>query len=389
MDARPPVMTERRLTLAFVADPESVHVRRWLGAFVQRGHRIHLFMPRTAVPTPGMAEGVQLQPYEDYGRRLRPLGALRATASLRTRLRMVRPDVVHAHYVTRYGWLARMADVQPLVVTAWGSDVFRTGEMSPYARWLTRSALSNAKLVTVVGEALGAAAVAAGARPDRVRVVQFGVDAARFAPGPAPDALRARLGLGGRRLVFAPRWIRPVYRQDVVVAALEALPADAVLLMTTRNGDPELVGRLRAAAERSGVSERLRLVDAIDHAEMPDLFRLADVVVSVPETDAFSVTALEAMACGRPLVLSDLPSAREGLGGVDPAGLAATRLVPVGDVGTTGAAIRELLELEPGARSAAAGALRTAALARGDERREMDRMEGFYLAIAEGLEPGP
>ncbi len=382
-------MSERSLRLAFVADPESIHVRRWLAAFVRRGHRVHLFVPRTLVPAPALPDGVELEPYEDYGRRLRPVGALRATASLRRRLRMLRPDVVHAHYITRYGWLARMADVRPFVMTPWGSDVFRAREMSPYARWLTRSALSNARLVTVVGDALGAAAVAAGARAERLRIVQFGVDPERFTPGPAPEELRDRLGLGGRRLVLAPRWIRPVYRQDVAAATLAALPPDVVILMPAENGDRELIGRLRAAADRADMSDRLRLLDRIDHADMPDLLRAADVVVSVPESDAFSVSALEAMACGRPLVLSDLPSAREGLAPVGPEGRAATRLVPVGDVEATAAAIRELLDLDPPARAAGAQALRSAALDRADERREMDRMERFYLEIAAGAEPGP
>lgn len=382
-------MSERHLTLAFVADPDSVHVRRWLDAFVRRGHRVHLLVPRAWRPTSGLPTGIELDSFEGYGRRLRPIGALRATRSLRRQLRRVRPDIVHAHYVTRYGWLARLAHVRPLVVTAWGSDVFQARRMSPYARWLTRSTLVEARLVTVVGEALGAAAVAAGAPPDRVRIVQFGVDADRFMPGPASDEVRARLGLVGQRVVLAPRWLRPIYRPDVAVATLASLPADVVMLVTASGADPALLARLRAAAEGAGTAARLRVVDHIDHIEMPDFLRLADVVLSVPESDAFPVTALETMACGRPIVLSDLPSTREGLAPVPAEGLAATRVVPVDDVPRTATAIRELLELTSEARSAAEVALRSAALARGEAGREMDRMERFYLAVADGQEPGP
>lgn len=381
-------MTERSLTLAFLADPGSVHSRRWIGAFARRGHRVHIFVPRGADAS-GLPAGVEIEPYVDYGRRLRPAGALRAAVSLRRRLAMVDPDVVHAHYVTRFGWIARIADRHPIVVTAWGSDVLRASAMSPLARWMTRRTLASADLVTVVSDELGRAAVAAGAHADRVRRVQFGVDGSRFTPGPADEGLRERLGVVGRRVVLSPRWIRPIYRQETVVEAMAALPDDVVVLMTGAGADPATLRGLLGTAARLGVAERLRVLDGIEHTAMPDLYRLADVVVSVPESDAFPVTALEAMACARPLVLSDQPSAREGLAGVEASGLAATRLVPVGDAGTTAAAIGALLELAPAARSAAGPALRAAALERGDETRNMDRMEAYYLALAERREPGP
>lgn len=378
----------RSLRLAFLADPASIHTRRWLAFFAERGHHVVLLVPEGEPAPAALPAAVSLLPYRGYGGRLRPRGALLARRSLRRRLRELAPDVLHAHYLPRFGWLGWLSGVHPLVVTVWGSDAFLIDRASPIVRWLARRTLAAADLVTAVSAGLGRAAVAAGAPAERVRLVQFGVDGAVFAPGPAPAALRAELGLDGRRVVFAPRAVRPIYRQEVVLEALAVLPADVALLLTTHNADPATLEALLARADRLGVRDRVRLVGELAHPAMADHYRLADVVVSVPESDAFPVTALEAMACGRPLVLADLATAHEALAEVGAAARAAIRTVPVGDAGATAGAIADLLALEPAARDAAAPALREAALARGDVRANLLRMEAYYRALAEGRPPG-
>jgi len=84
------------------------------------------------------------------------------------------------------------------------------------------------------------------------------------------------------------------------------------------------------------------IVPEIAHDDMPDFYRLADVVVSVPESDSASVTMLEALACGRPLVATDLPAVREWLGEFE-----GPELVPVDDPAATAAALRRALDQPP------------------------------------------
>jgi glycosyltransferase involved in cell wall biosynthesis len=208
-------------------------------------------------------------------------------------------------------------------------------------------------------------------------MVQFGVDPERFAPGPAADDLRRRIGATDKRVVFAPRALRPLYRQDVVVATLAQLPDDVIVIFADGGQDPAERARLEAAAAALGVATRVRFVPEIPHDEMPAYYRLADVVVSVPDSDAWPVTAFEAMASGVPIVMSDLPSASEGLSDVDPGAL-----VPVGDARATAAAIRDRLDLAPDARMQLGSRLRAAAIERGDMRSNLLRMEEEYRRLA-------
>lgn len=365
------------LRLAFLGDPQSIHLRRWLALFAGQGHEIHLLLEDERADPIDLAEGIVVTRFASYGERFRVRGAVRARRSLQSLVSRIRPDVLHAHYLVRYGWLGALAGYHPYVLSVWGSDVLLGRDHSIVARTLSRWSLGSADLVTGVSDNLLRAAVARGAAPGRCRIAQFGVDGDAFQPGEASSALSERLGLRGRRMVFSPRILAPVYRHDVELAALASLPDDVVLVWAAMHPASETVDALMTQARALGVVDRLLVVPEIRHDEMPDFYRLADVVVSVPESDAFPVTLLEAMACGRPVVATRLPAIEEGW-----TSLPQEWLVPVGDADATAAAIRRALALDRAARDELGRQLRARALARADERASLLAMERVYWDLA-------
>jgi glycosyltransferase involved in cell wall biosynthesis len=348
--------------------------------FAERGHRLHLLVSDGQPIDPGLDERIGLARFTiSRPQPIRGLASLLTRRSLRRALGPLRPDVLHAHFLRRYGWMAHLSGFRPFVITVWGSDVFGVVDQGWLARRPSSRALSAAALVTADSRALADAAIGLGARPSRMRLVQFGVDPLRFAPGPAPDVVRRRVGADGHRVVFAPRALRPLYRQDVVVATLARLPDDVIVVFAEGGQDPAERARLEAQAAALGVADRVRFVPAIPHDEMPDFYRLADVVVSVPESDAWPVTAFESMATGVPIVMSDLASAREGIGGLDQ-----RAIVPVGDPMATAEAILAHLAQPPEDRTNLAARLREAAIERGDTRTNLLGMEEEYRRLAAG-----
>jgi glycosyltransferase involved in cell wall biosynthesis len=370
--------TDEPLDLAFFGDPNSVHVRRWLGFFSDRGHRVTLIVPADKVVDPGMPPAIALERLPPFASgKVRLMGALATRRALARQLRRLDPDVLHAHYVTGNAWRAWLSGFHPYVVTVWGSDVLGIGRQSRRRRLYARLALHAADIVTGGSADLVRAAAAAGARPERTRYIHFGVDTDRFSPGPDPTALRARLGLEGRRVLLSNRLIAPLYRQGVVVEVLAQLPTDVVAVMTAYRSQPDEVARIRELAGRVGVADRLRIVDALEEAELPDLYRLADVVVSIPASDGGPITVAEALAVGRPIVATDLPSLREWLTELDP-----EALVPVDDVAATAAAVKTLLSRGPDERQERAARGRAAVTERADWRTNMERMEAIYRELS-------
>lgn len=368
----------RPISIAYLGDPNSVHVRRWAAEFDRRGHRITLLAPSGLEVMPGLPPGVAVERFMPHTAwRMRRLGMIATRRSVREAVARVKPDILHVHHLTVNGFRAWMSGFHPYVVTVWGDDVLIDVKRSKPARVLARLTLRSADLVTGISRHVVDGAVAAGARAERTRVIHFGVDVDQFLPGPEPAALRARLGLVGRRVVFSPRIIEPLYRHEVVVEALAQLPDDVVLIMSKYAADPATLAAVEAQIARLGLADRVRLVPPIPYPEMPDYYRLSEAVASVPESDAGPVTLVEALAVGRPVVSSDLPPVREWLADLDP-----ECLVPVGDPDATAAALQTVLTRTPERREALAAKGRAAVLERADQRRTMAVMDAEYRRLA-------
>ena len=368
----------RPLRLVFFGDANSIHVHRWAGWFAAHGHAVTLLVPDRFPIKAELPAEIEVKRFRAYYQgRFRPWGYIAEERSLRRIIRDLKPDVVHGHFLTEYGWHAWMSGFHPYAITVWGSDVTMSLRRSRRTAFYGRVALRSADLVTGDSVALVEDTIAAGARRERTHLVQFGVDTGRFSPGPDPIALRARLGLAGRRVIFAPRLIRPLYRHGVAVEAMAGLPDDVSLLMGRYQVDEAELASVMERAERLGVSGRIVVVPGIDHAEMPDFYRLADVVLSIPMSDATPVSLLEALSCGRPMVATDLPSIREWMGDLDP-----QSLVPVDDVAATSAAISRILGLAPAERASLVDRGRAIVEARAGQDVHMTRVEAMYREMA-------
>lgn len=380
------------MRLCFVADPGSIHTQRWVGYFAAAGHEVHLVnlgpQPGRRFDWPGPQHHTLPAPPQ------LPLPGLRGAVMLAARrqalvarLAQIRPDVLHAHSIGDPAWFAALAGFRPLALTAWGSDVLLGLKQGPWLnRRLTRYALGRADLFTA-----DARQVLEAARPHlrptaRTALIRFGVDTRVFSPG-ADATWRDRLDLGDAPLVISIRQCRPLYNIDTIIRAFarvrEALPAARLVikLVSQAADDPYLV-QLRELAGQLALGEAVSFVPQVAYTEIPDLYRAADVVVSAPSSDGMPVSVLEAMACGAPVVASDLPALRElADDGAD------LLLTPVRDVEALSRAILALLT-DPGRRRQAAERNLATVRRAADFAAEMARMEALYSSLAQGRAGG-
>ena len=371
-------MSDRPLRLAFLADPDSVHTRRWMDEYLARGHEIHLLVPRNEAAGVNVDRRITVHPFNAWPPiPIRGSGSLLTSLALRRLLRRLQPDVLHAHSLNRYGIAGWLSAFHPFVITVWGSDILRVVQRTRVDRLRARCALRSADLVTGGSRDLTRAAIAGGASAERTRYVHLGVNTDAFSPGPDPTDLRAKLRLQGRRVVLSNRSIAPLYRQPVVVEALAMLPPDVVVVMTRQNVVPEELMAVESRATELGVADRVRILDRVPDADLPRLYRLAAVVVSIPASDGGPSTIAEALAVGRPVVATDVPSVREWLGELDDASL-----VPVDDAVATAQALNRQLDLTPAARQRLADLGRSAVLDRADVQANSDEMERLYRSLA-------
>lgn len=377
-DASTPAEPSNRLKLALLGDPNSIHLRRWAAFFAERGHAVTLLVPRDVKVQPGLPASIAFESFNRFNPRslFPPVSFLRARRSVRKAVSRVDPDVLNAHFLTIHGWHAWMAGFHPYAITLWGSDIYVGPRKWWVVRVMARLTLKSADLVMADSEDLKRGAEALESLPDRTELIGWGVDLKRFSAGTAPAELRSRLGLDGRRVVFSPRAIKPLYRQGVVVEALAKLPPDVVAVLSLQHSDPAEVDKIRHRAAELRISDRVKLLPEIAHPDMPDMLRLADVVVSVPASDSTSLAVLEAMACERQVVAADLPSVREWIEELDP-----ESLVPVDDVEATAAALARALDRSPVERAEVGRRGRAIVKERADQESSLGNVEQLLLRL--------
>lgn len=267
-------------------------------------------------------------------------------------------DVIHLHYPFFGGELAalsaRLART-PLVIT-YHQDVLLNGPMAIAATLLLhttgRLALRSAHAVLFTSRDYG---LASHARPllqgrsERINELPNGVDIERFVPAPAQPELRARHGLDDDdRVVLLVAGLDRAHAfkgVEVLLRAISALPPQIKAVIV---GDGDLRPVYLARANRLGIRNRVVFTGRVSDDDLPDYYRMADVAVlpSVTMGEAFGLVLIEALACGIPVIASDLPGVRtvvnhpgDGL------------LVPPGDPGALAAAIRHILADEPRRRA--------------------------------------
>ena len=304
------------MRICYLADGRYVHTHRWMRFFAERGHSIHLisFAPLTAdQQTSVKATGAIYHGTHENLHLKRWWLTLRSLRFIKRVLRDEKIDLLHCHFLGANAWYGALSGFHPLVITVMGGDI--TGRNwrpsnDMRERYLTPLALKRADLITCWSHNL-TDVVRRYTRPGvAIEVIHGGVDLDRFNAGERPGYLLERWGLpSDARVIFSPRLMRPLYNLDQIArAAVEVCATDprayfvfAYPPVSTDSGYEEQV---RAVIQNAKLSNRVKFVGAVPYEEMADIYRLADVVVSVPLTDGTPMSVLEAMACATPVVVS-------------------------------------------------------------------------------------
>jgi glycosyltransferase involved in cell wall biosynthesis len=308
------------------------------------------------------------------------LGALRTLRRLR---REGRAQVIDAHFAYPDGFAAGLLGRWtglPVTVTLRGTEarLVRSG----WGRRRVAAALRRATRVFTVSDSLRRLALAVGAAPERVAVVPNGVDTGRFHRVDRDEARRA-LGIGPDAPVLIS--VGTLVERKGFHRVIEILPGlrsqfpELVYLVVGGAGpEGDMGGELRQQAEALGVAEAVRFLGPKAPDELRGPLSAADLFVLPTRNEGWANVFLEAMACGLPVIATDVGGNREVV-----ASPALGTIVPFGDRDALAAAVAEGL----GAawdREAIEGYAR----ANGWEGR-VERLVAAFRQLAGAQEPAP
>ncbi len=224
-------------------------------------------------------------------------------------------DLIHVHWPVVpgiLGWLLARWRRRPLVVTVHGgeidpSEIFSI-EMGSQKRQLTRLiagwVLRRADSVIVVGRYLVDVARRLGVPESRIAVINMGVDTTEFYPRARAQA-RARLGIEPDRLVLlSVGSLTPVKGHAYLIGAMPAIQRHHPSCHLYVVGDGPLQARLQAQTDELEIAERVTFVGPRPPDEIVWWLSAADLVIVPSIAESFGLVAVEALACGIPVVAS-------------------------------------------------------------------------------------
>lgn len=289
-------------------------------------------------------------------------------------LRKIRPDLVHAGPIQDVGLITALAGFHPLLSMSWGFDLLQDADRNAFYRGATAYVLHRTDVFVSDCEATRERAIAFGVPRERTFVFPWGVDLEQF--NPRQPAIQVQGQKKGFTLLCNRSW-EPRYGLDVLAKAFvcvaRANRKDVSLLLL---GEGSLSKEIKHIFTHNGVSELVAYGGRIPQVNLPPYYHQADMFISPSHVDGSSVSLLEAMACGMPVLVSDIPTNREwvsdGMNGW---------LFPDGDYEALAAKILQVLDDQKSMRSMGKAA-RATIEKRADWKKNFPKLlEAYQLAV--------
>jgi glycosyltransferase involved in cell wall biosynthesis len=227
-------------------------------------------------------------------------------------LKNIEPDFVHLHAQNYYSPAIILSGKQ-YILTSWGTEVLALPKENIIIKILAKATAAKASKVTVDANCLREIWMRLGVSKNKVEVIPFGVDLKIFNPQVDGSEIRERLEIQNDDIALIST--RALHNHHYNIECfVKAIPPILKAYSKTKfiiKGSGPLEGYLRNLAKKLDVSEYIRFVGLVPHAEIAKYLAAADIYVSTCFVDTTSVSLLEAMACGLAPIVTDIPGNRE------------------------------------------------------------------------------
>jgi glycosyltransferase involved in cell wall biosynthesis len=292
--------------ICLIADGRSIHTQRWAEYFAQHGHEVHLI---TYDPMERTIEGVTEHVLSSRLKNLY-LSFLPRHLAVKRLVNQIKPDLIHAHFIAKYGFHLPDLRFHPSVVSAWGDDILILPPKSRLIRWYTKKVLDYADCIYAVSHNIGDHIIADFQIPgSKVKYFPFGIDTDLFSPDDATAS-----NTGTEIEIFSNRGYFPVYDNETLVRGFALAYAKDSRLRLTLKGDGPLEQAVRDLVTALGLSGVVTFKGRTAYTDVPGDYRNADIFITTSVSDGTPVSILEAMASSLPCIATHVGGIPEWVG---------------------------------------------------------------------------
>lgn len=227
-------------------------------------------------------------------------------------LKRINPDFIHLH-VQHYYSLPTILSGHPYILTSWGVEVLSLPDADILTRSLARMASMKAHRIIVDAQCLKDIWTKTGVPQDKIEVIPFGVNLNIFNPNIDGSNVRRTLEIeeNDTVIISTRALFNNHYNVECLIHSIPIVLEKCGNVKFIIKGVGPMESQLRNLADALGVSENVRFVGLVSHPEVAQYLAASDIYISTPFIDSTSVSLLEAMACGLPPIVTDIPGNRE------------------------------------------------------------------------------
>lgn len=282
------------MKICIIANASSPHTWKWANSFIDKGWDVHI---------------ISHEPYDLKGAKVHYIpyslkGFFKYKKKVHDKITELNPNILHAHQFNDCGLYGVTYKNLPCVVSAWGSDILLVPKQSFIVKKIVKYIIKKAEIITSDSDDV------------TKNIIDFGGEASKIYTFPMgiPDNLlvnKCIISNESSLNILSTRRLESLYNIDIIIKGFNLALKENDNLKLTIAATGTVENSLKSLAKDLGIDNKIVFTGLYDEELLGKLLRENEAFISIPSSDATSVSLLEAMGCGLYPILSDLPSNRE------------------------------------------------------------------------------
>jgi glycosyltransferase involved in cell wall biosynthesis len=294
------------MRLFILANSNSTHTIKWVNSLAQKGNMIYLYsLEKTNDVKYYVNANIILidaaYPFDNFDRSILKIFKIVSNfLQVRKHLKQINPDILHAYYASSYGLLGALCFFRPFLISAWGSDIFDFPNKSIIHKSILKFNLNSADKILSTSHIM---AHEIQTYCEKVIIVTpFGVDLEKFKRLNCPEFIENSIVIGTVKTLISNYGIDYLITAFKIVKDTHSyLPLKLLIV-----GDGNDRAKLEALCKDLNIFEDVIFVGKVENDQVPYFLNMLDIYVALSISESFGVAIIEASACERPVVVSNV-----------------------------------------------------------------------------------
>ncbi len=297
--------------ILILADSNSPHILRWTKSLRRAGCKIDIFTfhvpdknlyidtPDIGLYTINISRKIQKRKETNISK----LVYLKALLKVKQLIDELNPDILHSHYASSYGLIGALSGFHPFIISVWGADIYNFPLKSLLHKSIIKYSLKKADKILSTSKAMAIHTKQFTAK--NIEVTPFGIDINKFKP------IKIESSPENKNIVIGTiKTLEKKYGVEYLIRAFklvkEKFPQLSLKLLIV--GEGSLESYLKQVIKELQIESSTEFTGFVKHDDIVKYHNMLDIYItlSIEDSESFGVAVIEASACEKPVVVSDV-----------------------------------------------------------------------------------